>query len=83
MHNNIISQVKSFTTIYTDTNINVDEGNDIYSTKTLEQTKLEGEYKKFIIVIIKRYLFLKNLIYLIGITVEISLLMGLKNLYIL
>jgi len=34
MHNNIISQVKSFTTIYTDTNINVDEGNDIYSTKT-------------------------------------------------
>src|SRR5882724_1161915 len=56
MHNNIISQVKSFTTIYTDTNINVDEGNDIYSTKTLEQTKLEGEYKKFIIVNNKKIL---------------------------
>jgi len=83
MHNNIISQVKSFTTIYTDTNINVDEGNDIYSTKTLEQTKLEGEYKKFIIVNNKKILIPENLIYLIGITVEISLLMGLKNLYIL
>jgi DNA-directed RNA polymerase len=56
MHNNILSQVKSFTTIYTDTNINVDEGNDIYSTKTLEQEKLEGEYKKFIIVNNKKIL---------------------------